>query len=506
MRCLVMLVGLALLFATSARADAATDFQTASKALDAARAKGDCMGGAVAAATIVASPSFDALSDAQKLSLWGFGADCAWKSGNLELALEDARHGTALPDAPDWLWRMRLVASVALTRPNDAADAVESIVRARPAAITTMDATILTEIVGDLVVRFQRPDIASRLLGALEAANYQAPGLNKADRLWFDFALIELAAGHADHASALMKHVTRSDLLLQARLDARFSNLVAANPGQFDVTAAMNAELAAKLAGMKEHPDSLAQVLTVSASLRSLERSDEALAVVQGALDRLAAAGPSTTAFADQKRWTYGAHRQKALILTELGRADEAVAALGEGAEASPSGGVNVAQAIDHAGFLIMAGHPAEALQGLASPVFDQAVPQLSPNQVAYVHYDRACADAMLGRSAASASELDFLAAHRDYSEEGGLAALLCADKEDAFAADMIARLADPYLRGDVLQWLCEYDVPTQYPPIEKTMNARLAAIRERPDVQAAVAKVGHTERFHLSAAVFLPF
>jgi tetratricopeptide (TPR) repeat protein len=501
-----MLAVVALVFATTARADDAMDFLAATKAFDAARAKGDCVAGASDAVKVVASASFDSLSDSQKLSLWAFGATCAWKAGNLALALEEARHGTALPDAPDGLWRMRLMASFALERPDDAAETVESIVQMRPAVITTMDATLLSEIAGDLVVRFHRVDVASRMLAALEAANYQAPGLDKGDRLWVDYALIEMAAGHPDHAQALMERVTNSNYLMQARLDARFSKLVAADPGHFDVTAAINAELAAKQAAMKEHPDSLAQVLRVSAALRSLEREDEAIAVVQTALDRLAATSPSKPAFADQDRWAYAAHREKALILAELGRTDEAITALGEGAEPSPSGGVSLAQGIDHAGFLIMAGHPAEALHGLESSVFDQTAPQLGPAQVAYVHYYRACADALLGRSAALASELDFLGAHRDYSEEARLAALLCADKEDAFAADTITRLADPYLREDMLQWLCEYDIPPHFPPTERMMMARLAAIRARPDVQAAITKVGHTERFHLSASVFTPF
>lgn len=238
--------------------------------------------------------------------------------------------------------------------------------------------------------------------------------------------------------------------------------------------------------------------------LRALERSDEALSLDQAALGRLAAASPKA-AFADQDKWAYAARLQVALTLAELGRVDEAIAVLG-GGEPPSSGGARGAQAVDHAGLLITAGHPAEALQELASPLFDQEAPMANPFQLAYVHAYRGCADALLGRTAALSGELDYLAAHRNDSEDAGLVALLCADKQDAFAAEVVARLADPNVRDDMLLWLCESDIPPHFPPFEKMMNARLATIRARPDVQAAVAKVGHVERFHLSASVFVPF
>lgn len=240
MRRFAFLAVLALAFATPAHADDPTDVLAAGKAFDAAQEKRDCATGAPIAARLSASPSLDTLSDARRLSIWAFGANCAVKAANLQLALEDARHGTELPDAPDWLWRLRVLASIALNRPDDAADAVETLVHVRPAVVSSLDAIRLSEFVGDLVVRLHRPDIASRVLGALEAANYQAPGAEGADRLWVDFALTELEAGHNDHARALMERVTRSRYLMSSRLDARFRNIVAENPQHFDVMAATN--------------------------------------------------------------------------------------------------------------------------------------------------------------------------------------------------------------------------------------------------------------------------
>ena len=503
---LAILVTLALAFATAVRADEASDFRAAASAFDVARAKGDCTAGAPAAATLAAARAFDSLNYHQQLLVWMLGAYCAAKTNNLELSFEDARRGTALRDAPDWLWRMRFHESVMLNRPDDTADTMSLLVHAQPDVLRTLDDASLEAIVEDLIRRVRRDDVAARMFAALETVNYGPAGPRWfVDRIWFDDAVVELKVGHTDHAVELMRRVTDPPELLRARLDGRLSAAVAADPARFDIAAALDRAVTADEPARAAHPDQVAYVLQVARDLYGLRREREALATLQAALDRIASAR-GKPAFTDQDAYLIGVLNLEASLLINVGRIDDALAAQRKAAAPDKNGQPDVDASIALADRLIEVGRAQEALQAISAPVFEQEFTKVTPGELAAVHADRACADVQLQRQADLERELHYLAAHEYDSEDARLTALLCADDEQAFVTDLETRLADPIERADILVWLCEFEPAADQTAYEKTMSARMAVIRTRPDVQEAAAKVGRIEHFHLPAGAFAPY
>ncbi len=68
---------------------------------------------------------------------------------------------------------------------------------------------------------------------------------------------------------------------------------------------------------------------------------------------------------------------------------------------------------------------------------------------------------------------------------------LLCAERMDEAAALMIARLEDEEERWNALRQLQIYAQPPHVLPYRAVVDARIAALRDRPDVANATERVG---------------
>ena len=252
---------------------------------------------------------------------------------------------------------------------------------------------------------------------------------------------------------------------------------------------------------MLTRADRLGDLDMVTDDLLGLERFDEALALAQSALDRIAQAPRGKPAFADQDRYLNWLYDQKARALVRLGRFDDGVRAMREGARLPEEGRRNVSQTINLASYLVGFGHPDEALAALKP--FDDGL-AASPYGEAWVHANRACAYQQLGQVVQVAPELVWLAGHQRDNTGARATALLCVGSADDLAAEFIAELKDPDQREPALVRLSEFDPPIATTPISAAELALLAKVRARPDVRAAVAAVGHTERIALCDCVYV--
>ncbi len=348
----------------------------------------------------------------------------------------------------------------------------------------------------------KRPDALRRVLAALEKANYKPKDvLGSADWLWLASARMAFDAGDTDHAGALVRRITSVKELIQIRLDARFSAVVAADPARFDLKAAAERSLAEHRAVMDAHPDLIQAVHETVTDLRALGRYDEALALAQSALDRAARAPRGKPAFTDQAEKLNRITEDKGSILLEVGRVDAALAVERAAAGLGEEGGKNVSQTINLAGFLGVADKPAEVLKVLTA--FDKRLPA-SRYGIAWVHAERACADESLGRTFDVAAELAWLATHQADNPSARLKALLCVGDLDGAAASMTADLQDPARRDNALIILCDFDVRSHLTVRAALLASRLAAVAARPDVRAAIAKVGRTEHIPLNGDPFV--
>jgi tetratricopeptide (TPR) repeat protein len=206
----------------------------------------------------------------------------------------------------------------------------------------------------------------------------------------------------------------------------------------------------------------------------------------------LQTASAIASASLDQFNWYWNG---VAATETTLGHYDQAVAAYAKAAAFGERGGLNVSQVINLAETQNGFGRGADALKTLA--VFADPKRRGSPFGEMQLRFARACANHLAGHEGDTAADLAYLKAHE---KDGGPAlsdALLCLGDMDAAAAAFIRRLDDPDRRAAVLLQLSDYDdppVPLPADPVE----SRLAALKARPDVKAAIDRAGGTRRFHI--------
>jgi hypothetical protein len=186
-----------------------------------------------------------------------------------------------------------------------------------------------------------------------------------------------------------------------------------------------------------------------------------------------------------------------------LGRDDQALKAE-QTAAATPENGQtqNVSQTIDLAGQFLLAGRAQDALTTLTP--FNSST-AASPYGLAWVHELRACADAKLGRQDDASGELLFLSTHETDNSSAWMQALLCAGTPDEVSAYLVARLQNPDLNEGLLIDLSHFDQPPHATntSFEIDQSAIWKQVRDRPEVQAAIAKAGHVERVPLCGCEF---
>jgi len=487
--------------AGAAPADEQAGFLADARAFDDARAKGDCVAGLPAAKGLAARQRFGELPNDLRLEVWVFAAECAVAQNDDAEAFADASQAAKLPGADERVWTVRVWASTFIDRPDEASDAIEAAAATRPAALSAIPVSVFFRFEHAQIVAGRR-DVARRIFAALEKADYKSPSpAEAADGLWFADATLAADAGETAHAARLMRRVNDTYFLIRAKLDERFATAVAADPARFDLKAAAERDLDRDRAIMAAHPELLQAINETLADLRALGRLDEALALAQSTLDRAANSAKGEPAFSDQDDKLNWTHDAKAYVLLELGRYDEAVdVERGASHMAEDGNPTNVSQTINLAGFLNAAGRPEEVLKVLQP--LDQSQ-KSSPYGFAWVHTESACAYERLGRGEALKGELAYLAAHQADNPDARLKALLCANDLDGAAALLIGQLKDPDDRGTALVNLSQFEAPAHPTPFDATLAARLALVRVRPDVEAAIGKVGHVESIPLNVDVF---
>ncbi|HUO11149.1 MAG TPA: hypothetical protein VMU37_00180, partial [Caulobacteraceae bacterium] len=448
-------------------------------ALRVAIQKNDCDAILPAARLMIADPDFDLDPEWVRVSVYSLAAQCAARTSQHEEALEDARRATDLGDDSVG-WTVRIEEAAFLNRPDELAKSVRRLGQLDRRALDAIPDQIFYRLINKAHDPASREQAAS-VLAALEVANYtpSAP-FARPDGLWLTYAQIEADTGNREHADKLLRRVGDVYSLMGAALDGRFSGEVAADPARFDVRAAQERQLTADQAAMTAHPELLEAVVMTISDLRALERYDEALALAQRTLDRLAA-GP--TPFTDLAGELSDLNEAKADVLLDLGRDSDAVAAERQATRFGRHGQANVSQVINLAGFLTETGDPEAALADLK--VFDGAdAPNASPYGVAWVHSERACADQQLNRTADAAAEMAYLSAHARDNPNAQLKALLCQNDLDDAAAEMKTLLQDPGQRVLALTYLVQWDLPPHFTPLGAVLHARFESVAARPDVQ----------------------
>lgn len=460
--------------------------EKAAKAIDA----GDCRTAQPLAESIADSKDHPDLNDLGVALADEIAAACEVDAGARPAAYTHAMHGTALREGSDNLWRIRLAIELDDQRFDAAVLSTELMLRDHPDALNRIPTVWLGQALPHLQGAANRA-LRKRLLAVLSADSYRpVEPFARTDGFIYRYAAILAQDGDQAGARALVARLGSPAAVMDAMVDPRLSGLVARDT---DVRALAEEDLARVRAEAKAHPKRLEGQVMIASALRSLGRSQEALAM----LDDLRGKVSDPKAFEDRDQqlnwfWDVRAH-----ALADLNRYDEAVASLREGDKLNEWGTLNVSQRINLAELQNRFGHGEDALRTLEA--FNDPKRRGSPYGEAEMRFARACAHAVAGHPEQAAEDVTYLRAHEADHPEALSDALLCVGDMDAAAAAVIRRLDDPDRRAGALRQLSDYDAPPSPPP-PYVLRDRLAALKQRQDVQAAITRAGGLRRFHLQA------
>ena len=233
-------------------------------------------------------------------------------------------------------------------------------------------------------------------------------------------------------------------------------------------------------------------VADLSYAMLAMRRYAEALTLTDSALQQAAAAEPGHEPFSDAKRYLNWIMDNRARALHALGRWDEEVEQLRRASRLPEEGGVNVSQAINLGDSYCNLGRPKEALAAIAE------VGEVSSYGRMQLEAVKHMAAIELGDTQAADHALGYLRSHQSDAPRTFTETLVRAGASEEASASFIARLNDPTLRNAALIDAQTYMEPPA-PPDEMKWRAQWEELLARPEVKAAILKVGRIERFSLA-------
>ncbi len=413
---------------------------------------------------------------------------CAWALEDAEGAIAASRAAQAA--GADWPGYALLQIGVRFQTDGLALESFHALDASDPDLVSRLPARFVWGVLG--AARRADPSGAAslRVHDVLAQRRYAAPEGGPDDALRVEHARLLASAGRIEQARTRLDTVLEPRHLMLVRIDRAFDGLrgEAGFERRLDLVAAAEANVARAEAAIAAAPRKLSRVLDAAQALRMLWRNDEALAL----LDRHLAAAQGADAarsyddVADNLNWLLN---ERAYILYDLNRPDEARAAFGLSIAVGEHGGWSVSQVINFASMLEAEGRGADALEVL------RTVGRASPYGDMWVAAVRVCAAEQQGDAALVGEAMRFLRAHVDDNVSAAARAYLCVNDLDAAAALYVRRRQDLEMRGDALLALQTHrEAPSGALPRLAVLRQRLDQVRSRADVRAAVEAVGRIE------------
>lgn len=430
-------------------------------------------------ATLAADPFFDELTAPSQRRLLASMALATWRSGDPEGARALLVRATRIDgnDPDDW-YRLASLEHLLGDRAR-ASRYLTAFVRRWPELANNLDHGLLV----DLIFRGETGNsVRTPLLEALLDAGWDNRG-NGVDEAWRELALDQLAAGRRDAASATVARIGDPIVVIGVRSDQRFDVLadaVAALPSPRD---AAGRRVDALRTLIDAEPMRVDLASTYGTALLVAGRHEEALKASDAMLAALDA-DPAGTGFEplDHRPWVLN---NRAIALRRLGRIDEAVDAIERASRIDESSGGNVSQVLNLAALYCHLGKPRQA---------QQAVERLGRDISAYGRMVLAgvqhCAALQRGDTAGARRAMDYLRSHRRDGEPVLLEATLRAGRLEEAARIVIEQLEGPGTRHEALAFVQQFRRAPELPG-NRDLRAHYLALLARPDVRAAVERVG---------------
>jgi beta-barrel assembly-enhancing protease len=433
---------------------------------------------------IVDAKSFSTLDSDIQYQVLMISGRTALDHGSPALAFGYLVRVTSMRQATDDDWYARLRAADKLEDKVATVSALTVFVQRWPVRARELNDDYILRMLK--VAEELRNGAALPLLQSLYDAHWKQKWDIEPSSSWRDLVLGLLEKGQLSRANAVAAHVTDPYVLIAMRADRRFDALVAVNPSQFEIAAASHRELASLQAASDAAPRSLELKWRVIKALLNRQHYDAALAASDAVLSDIRSTNfPERLYgdFADQQS-TFFAYR--AIALERLQRWDEAIAQMSAASLLPEKYGGNVDQIIDLGMLYCDLGRPGDGLSTIA-----KLTAKTSAFGDMHLEYVR------LGNSEQATRSLAYMHAHRDDAPISYKYALLIANHLDQAATELIKELLAKDERQDALLSV-QIFAPTPDTPRNLELEARRRAVIDRPDVQAAIEKVGRVDSYRL--------
>lgn len=489
------LVALALSSSTVAAPAASTELMKAAQTLQAAQAAADadrCADAIRLSEQVVDAQSASTLPPTLRVGGHFIAAFCASRLQHTDDAYRHAVVGTAIGRGDPFLWRYKVGVEVQREQISTALATIEAMGRNYPLAIATVPVSWLYQLdnrlrdTGDSAGR-------RRLLDIVTNSSIRDDPFMTVDGFRQRLAGLLYDQNDRAGAAALVRQIENSSILLSLSLDMRFREQL---PPNFDLRASVEVALKRSQALVKRYPDYLRPVIDTATYLRVLGRPADANATLEAVRERVT----TLKDFRDRNEWAIWWWNGLSNGSWMLGRIDDAATALRGGVAETERGRANVSQTINLSDLQLMAGRPADALATLL--VFDGKSYEASNYGLMQVAMDRGCANFMLGKMDAVATDMAFAKAHVKDAPSAYTRLLLCTGNLDDAAASLIDRLKDKDQRIEALRELSDFD-PLPVAPPRHPIDVNLAKVKLRSDIQAAILEAGGVRRFNIQDQSF---
>jgi tetratricopeptide (TPR) repeat protein len=445
-------------------------------------------------AAALASPEFSRLPSLEQHWAIQRAAYVAWKLGLAEEGLQYARRAFAMRgmDARDFY--LRRDTGRLLGDRREGVIALTELARRDKVVLTTLgDSDVAAEIIDARA--FPKPNVIYlELMQTLFDMGYRLRGGVPADRLWRELSALLLERDEASRAERVALRFSNGKSVITARADRRFDGIVAAHPLQFDWKNAAEQRVARLRNEAREKPRSLTVVYLLADALVDDGRPGEALAFASGAILTLDVARASNP-YPDAKEMETWLRERRSNMFWALGRWEEAIDDLRRASELPEDGGKNASQNLALGDRYCALGRGREALA--AARAGEEA--GVSPHGEMVVESERAVASDILGDAGGREAALAYLRLHEADGPDALQEALERTGDLDGAARVLSARLSDPVQRLDALFALQDF-TSGPHSPWGATWAARRNELLARPDVKAAVTRVGRIESYDLPA------
>lgn len=413
----------------------------------------------------------------------------AWETGKYDKAHGLAVQATRFHEADNVAWVTRFSSAFAIKNYGDAAYSLTMFTQRWPAKLDGIVPGAVMQL--HYRLKLAHEDETDRLmLDELFDAGWKTNGVEPSD-LWRDLALQHLQRGEVARATKVALRITSGQVALSMRVDKRFDAITLAHPGSFDVDRLVAAEITAAEKQIAAHPDQLQPITDLQELFLLTGQYPRVLSISDAAVTRAEKrqGAKAYTDFSDRYNWILD-NRSRAF--KRQGQWDKAVASEVLAARLPEHGGINVSQSINLGELYAELGQPDNAASAIIQLGDLTPIGQMQLEGVKL----RIAVDKHDEQSASAA--MAYLRAHRAEEPDTLQDALLLRGELDEAAALLIERLEKPEWRTDALVDMQHY-TDVALTPMEKTIHDRWNTITARPDVQAALQKVGRVEKFSIA-------